>query len=66
MSVAIEERVVEDKNYQRCVAARNFSHRTRDQRDAKKLEDLGFIEVYKGRRGNKISNKGREFLEKLD
>ena len=32
----------------------------------KKLEDLGFIEVYKGRRGNKISNKGREFLEKLD
>lgn len=31
----------------------------------KKLEDLQMIDVYKGRRGNKISNKGREFLEKL-
>ncbi len=31
----------------------------------KKLEELGFIEVFKGRRGNKISNKGREVLEKI-
>lgn len=29
----------------------------------KKLEELEFIEVFKGRRGNKLSNKGKEFLE---
>jgi transcriptional regulator with PAS, ATPase and Fis domain len=29
----------------------------------KKLEELEFIEVFKGRRGNRISNKGKEFLE---
>lgn len=32
----------------------------------KKLEDLELIEVYKGRRGNKISNKGKELLDKLN
>ena len=31
----------------------------------KKLEELGLIDVFKGRKGNKISNKGQEILSKF-